>query len=113
MESGSMMTGAKRHRCAIQRNTSTQDEFGQDQESWATIATRWGQVKPMSSKELVASNQVQSNATHEVKLRYDSSLNLTAKDRILYDGRFLNIESIINVGERNKEYVLICKEETN
>lgn len=104
--------GNKRQRITIQRDTgTTQDDFGQLQESWSDVATRWASVKPLSSTETTQADQVQGLTKHEIRLRYDSTLNITLADRISYDSRILNISSVINEGERNVEYVLQVTEE--
>ncbi len=104
--------GKKRQKITIERPVTTQDEFGEEIEGTpTTVATRWAEVRPLNGRELVVAQQVNAQLSHEVKLRYDSALNLTSADRFIFDSRTLNIESVINVGERNKEFVVMCKEQ--
>ena len=106
-----MNIGNKRQRITIQRNSPTQDSFGQMQESWSDVSTRWASVKPLNSGESTQADQVQGLTKHEIRLRYDSTLAITPADRISYDSRILNISSVINEGERNVEYVIQATEE--
>lgn len=69
----------------------------------------WASVVPLSGKELERAREVIANATHEVRVRY--RVGITTQKRIFHDERILNIESVRNVDERNRELVLICVEQ--
>ncbi len=52
--------------------------------------------------------QVNSDLTHVLRLRHYAGL--TTSHRILLEGRALNILAVVNVGERNRELLVTCKE---
>ena len=105
-----MRAGLLRKRVTIQRATEgAADDYNQTVLSWSTLATRWAGIKPMSGQERLESAQVGADVTHEVRLRWLDGV--TPKDRISYDGRVFNIQSVINTAERGVEAVLLCKEE--
>jgi SPP1 family predicted phage head-tail adaptor len=100
--------GPLRHRVAIQARTVTQDGYGATVATWATAATVWASVEPLSGREAWQAQSVRPDVTHTVTIRaYDG---LTPKHRLLFDGRTLEIESVVNLEERNRYMVLQCKE---
>lgn len=65
-------------------------------------------VEPVGGGESVQSQQVTSTVSHSVTTRYFSALG---PEWILkYNGRTLQIVSMLNVDERNREWRLSCAE---
>lgn len=104
-----MRAGKLRNRIEIQEAIETTDEYGQVQQTWQTVATRWGSVEPLSGREAAYSKQVHQDATHKVTLRYYAGL--TGKHRLLHDGRILEIISVINMNELDHEHIILCEEQ--
>lgn len=104
-----MKAGRLRHRITLERETVTKNQFGEEVPEWAPYATRWAEVRPQGGKEFWAAQQVIDDLSHEVRLRYMPGIQ--AKDRLIYDGRVFDIVSPpVNVGERDRELVLMCRE---
>ena len=103
-----MDIGRMRHRVILQSKTSTQDETGAAIETWATERTVWGDISPLNSREYWSAQQVQSDVTHRVILRYYSGLRTDW--RIKYGTRIFDIRSVINVDERDEQHILLCRE---
>jgi SPP1 family predicted phage head-tail adaptor len=103
-----MKAGQLRHYITVQQVTETQDTFGQGIESWTTWKQVYAAVEPMVGREYFASAQTLSKVTHRIRIRHLSGL--TTKHRISWDGRIFDIESVINVMERERELVLMCVE---
>ena len=101
--------GKLRHRLAIQSHTEARDSFGGSTKTWATQKTVWGSVRPMSGKELVNAQQVDSRVTHRIVIRFYSGLDTTY--RFLFGTRVFNIVSVLNIQERNKLLVITAIEE--
>lgn len=105
-----MKAGTLRHRVEIQSADSTADELNQviiEEGDWTTVDFRWADIKPLRSREMDHLNSIYSDVSHRIRIRqYD----LTDEYRIKYGSRIFNIESVINVDERNKESELIVKE---
>jgi SPP1 family predicted phage head-tail adaptor len=92
----------------IEAPTSTPNELGEAVQTWASIATVWAGVRPLSSRELIAHAQVEHQVTHEVTLRYTPAL--TPACRFVHRGRVLQIVGIKNADERNVELrVTVCE----
>lgn len=106
-----MQAGKLRHVVAIQENQATQNEVGELEHNWVTIATGRASVEPISGREFFEAQQRQAEITHRVRMRYRTEPVPTM--RILYDSRVLMIESVIDVGERRRELHLMCREMPN
>jgi SPP1 family predicted phage head-tail adaptor len=104
-----MKSGRIRHRVTIQRFVQSEDDgIGGTVGNWKDIATIWAKVTPLSSKDVLISQQLKNNATHEVEIRYRIDIN--AKMRLLYRGRVLDNISIRDIDELRKEIRLLCRE---
>lgn len=93
-----MRAGLLRHRIEIQEQTQTPDAAGQPIRTWSTVFTRWGSIEPLRGQERVEAEQVKSKTTVKIQLRYCAVL--TTEYRLKHGGKFYNIDSIVNVGER-------------
>jgi SPP1 family predicted phage head-tail adaptor len=103
-----MRSGPLRHQIVIEEVTETRDSYGGVVETWSTFATVWASVGPIIGREYFASQQVQSEVTHKIRIRYLSGV--TTKMRVAFDSRVFNIESVLNVDERDTEMVLMVTE---
>ena len=101
--------GRMNHRVVLQSKTSTQDATGSAVETWKTKGTLWAEVVPLNSREYWAAQQVQSDVTHRVSIRYYDGLR--PDWRMKFGTRLFDIRSVINVDEGNEWHVLLCKEE--
>ena len=104
-----MRAGRLRHRVTIQRGTPGRDGFGTEVLAWSTVATVWAEVRSNSGHEQVQPNeQIFSNLTHQVTLRYRTGLS--AKMRLLWNSRFLEIQSVREPDNRLRMMQLDCME---
>jgi SPP1 family predicted phage head-tail adaptor len=66
----------------------------------------------MAGREAFTAQREQAEATHKINIRYDSALaSVTPKNRILFGSQIFDIESIVNIYERNKDLVFMCREQ--
>jgi len=105
-----MDAGRMRHRVSIQQVTETKDTYGATTRTWATIATVWAAIEPIAGREYFYAQQVQSNVSHRVTIRHRAGV--TPKMRIMHDSRTFEIESVRNLGERDRWLELMCSEVT-
>jgi len=106
-----MRSGRLRHRVTVQRNTPTRGDAGGRVDNWADLATVWASIWPLAGKEAVQGRAENAEVTHRVQLRWQSSLaDLSPRDRLIFAGRVLEIVGVVNVGERNRELELLCRE---
>ena len=107
-----MRAGKLGHRVELQASTPVQDGTGQPIDAWATVTggTVWASIEPISGREFIAAGSFQSEVSHIVTLRWDSTITLTSKFRIKFGSRYFSIVSVRNVEERNRMWELGCKE---
>lgn len=103
-----MQAGRLRHRITIQEPVVARNGFNEAITTWSNVATVWASVEPISGREFFAAEHVQSEITHRVRLRYRPGV--TSEMRVSFGGRYLQIESVIDVRERNAEMQLMCRE---
>ena len=106
-----MESGKLRNKISIQEATEVDGSMGSSQSlTWANVEdTWWANIRHLSSREMVNAQGVAADATHQITMRYYSSL--TPKHRILYGSRVFNISSINNINERNRTMVVIVSED--
>ena len=104
-----MQAGNLRHSVTLQRRSTTKGAMGGKKDSWSTLATVYAAIRPVSGREFDAAKMANSKRTHEVRIR--SYSGLTTSDRILFGSRVFNIESILNVDERDREMIIRCWED--
>lgn len=110
-----MAPGALRHRVTVQKNTPTKNAVGEEVPGWAAVpgvgssGEVAARVSPLRGRERWAAQQVAAEATHEAGLRYFPGLE--HEMRLLFRGRVLNIEAVMDVDERRRRILLLCTEE--
>ena len=104
-----MRAGQLRHRVTLEQRAN-QRTRGIVTETWGAEQVLWANVEPLTGRELERARTVVANATHKVTMRYRSSI--TARSRLVFDNRILNIEAVRNVDERNRELILTCVDQS-
>lgn len=101
--------GELRHRITIEHMTKVPDGHRGFTETWATFATVWARVQPVSSREYFFAQGENTEITHFVTIRYLAGIK--ADMRIRFGGSVLTIEGPpINVDARGAFMELMCKE---
>jgi len=103
-----MKAGDLRHRITIQENQPVKDAEGIVQDNWVDIATVWAAIKPLSGRELLAAQAVQSETTGTIEIRYRAGI--TPSQRAVFGSRIFEILAVLNIEERNRELRLLTKE---
>jgi SPP1 family predicted phage head-tail adaptor len=103
-----MRAGPLRCRVTIEEPAETQGADGAILTAWETFATTWASVEPLIGKEYFAQQREQATVSHKIRMRHIAGI--THKMRIAWGTRLFEIESVLNVGERNREIVLMCSE---
>lgn len=97
----SLAAGNLDRRVTLERYTAVLDDYGGEVRTWIALATVWARVEQRTGYERSASNQVQAGAVTLFTIRWQQALaDLNPKDRILYDGRYWDIESVAELGRR-------------
>jgi SPP1 family predicted phage head-tail adaptor len=105
-----MRIGQLRKSIILQAETSVSDGAGGYALGWTDVATVWGEIKPVTGREVYASQHQEGRVTHEISLRYRSDVMVTSNMRAVYGGRFFNIRAVMNQDERNRWTALLVEE---
>lgn len=89
-----MRLGPLRHRVTFESRKTGRDEYGQPVEGWDVVATLWASVEPISGRELLTAQQVQTAVTHRIRCRYRAGIQ--AAQRIVFGARNFDIQTVIN-----------------
>jgi SPP1 family predicted phage head-tail adaptor len=103
-----MRSGPLRHRITIEAPVETQGSDGSMTTTWETFLTAWASIEPLIGREYFAQQREQAAVSHKIRMRYRPGI--THKMRVAWGTRVFEIESVLNVGERNREIVLMCGE---
>lgn len=107
-----------RNRIELQAQALLTDEYGGQTVTWATEKTLWAVIEPRTGKEIFEHNQLQSNVSAYVTVRYQTTLANTlngAKYRLKFGDRLYNILAVMNLADdlkfEGKAYQkIICTE---
>lgn len=96
------------HRITIQRPIETKNQYKISQVDWEDYVSLFASVEPISGREYVLLQNTKSELTVRIKIYYYPGV--TSAMRVVYGSRVLNIESVINYKELNREMHLMCVE---
>lgn len=87
---------------------STDANTGEQLKTRVSKGFAWAAVRAINTKERMQSGRAELAANaYEVEIRFN---NLSVTDELLYDGYYLNIQSMSPRGRRNRETVnLMCE----
>lgn len=107
-----MNPGRLKHNIKIQNPELAPDAISGNDVIWRDFLPEVrAAIMPYRGREYFQSQQVQSEATTRILIRYVSGINTTM--RIVYGERVFNIVSVIDPEEAHRELQLMCKEGVN
>lgn len=106
-----MNIGKLRHRITLLKQVNEVNDYGASVQTWRTVATVWAEVRPLSGREYFSAQQVQSEVTTQIWLRYIDGIKPTMK--VKFGKREFEIISVLNTKERDVSLQLMCKETGN
>lgn len=102
-----------KHRVTLQAPTGTRDGYGERVTTWTDIATVWAAVEPLSVRDTLAAQQINSEITHRVTIRYSAATfaALGPECRVKLGSRYLPLVGPPrNLEEANVVIELLCSE---
>ena len=103
-----MKAGDLDQRIRVERLQGGFDELGQPlPDTWAHLFDCWAAVEPLTGREYIAAQALQSEVTTRIRMRFRPWM--TAQDRVIHGGKTYNIVSVIDVRSQGRELVLMCK----
>lgn len=103
--------GLMRHKLELQELQSVTQDDGGVVSGWVTVAQPYAQIMPLSGRELLQAQAVDSRVSHRITMRYRDGV--TPKHRILARGRTFNIVAVATAGERDRELWIQAEERTS
>ena len=100
--------GLMRHRVMVQSAVRLPGGAGRMAPTWSDVATYWAHVEPVSGRQAFQAMQVKPTTWLKVRMRTNQPL--TVANRLVFQGRNLNIESVFRVDERPGYYEMLCTE---
>lgn len=110
-----MRAGPNRQRITLMRTnpTKTYDALNQDRSTPIAVGTFWAKVGGLNGKEVVAAAQLQGQVEGAITMRViPAIMPVTPADWFVFNGRKLNIVSVVNTDERNRELRILYNEQT-
>lgn len=103
----SIAAGRLKHRVLIQnwKITGQDPVTGEETGEWETFDTVWAAVEPLSARELIAAQAVQSKVTGRIVIRHRDGLS--ADMRIVHRGRIYNTAGFLPDKDSGLEYITI------
>lgn len=101
-----MRVGDFNRQVKIQARATTQDAAGQQSMTWTDVVTVNAKVQALSGRELELAKAFSSEVDYQIDVRYRT--NLTAANRLVYQGKFFNIHAVIDVDTRHEVLQLMC-----
>lgn len=102
----SLAAGRLRHWVTVQSPFYIQDPVTGDQvPAWIDFLTVWAAIEPLSAREFIASQAVQSKVTARITMRKRDDINATC--RIVHNGKFYNIEGVLADPDSGLEYMTL------
>jgi SPP1 family predicted phage head-tail adaptor len=100
--------GELNKRGILQDPNWSKDTDGGKVANWTDVATVWFGVSPRPGRSFYAAQQLNSEITHEIKMRYRAGVR--PDFRLAYNGRYFYFDSVVNVGEANRELLINARE---
>lgn len=104
-----MASGAYNVALTYELPAVTRNDSYEAVESFSAIATVWADIDPVSGREYFAGAAVQNDATFKIKIRHRR--DITTRGRFRNGNRIYEITAVINVKERNRELICLCREQ--
>jgi len=105
--------GRLRHKVTLQERVdlvdsngdAIQDQNGQQEYIWQTVAEIWAAVEALSAREFIAAQTTESKVVARITIRYRQDLNYSM--RILFRGKVYNIEGVLPDKYSGLEYITL------
>ena len=103
-----MHAGKRKCKLVIQSVDTTPTETGGTADTTSTVVTLFAAIEPLNATELYRAKMQQATTTHKITIPYVAGI--TPNMRGIYDSRTFNFETVVNVGELNRELEIMATE---
>jgi len=103
--------GKLRHKVIIKSVNGTDDGQGGETEGTpTTVATIWGNVKPMQGKRALEYGQIIGHKPYTITMNYRNDITIDNTSLFVYASRTFETHSVITIEEDFKQLEIICYE---
>lgn len=103
--------GALDRRITLQQRSSSKDSSGQQSQTWSDAFTCWAAIDPLSGRELQAAQAIVAETTHEVLIRYRSTVRPDM--RVVYQTKVFDVLNVLDEGMQHRMLRMLCSEGLN
>ena len=100
-----LRAGILKHKVTIQRVTATLDSANSIENTWSSLRVTRASINPIKGTESFINQNMINQVTHYIKMR---KTDITPEDRIIFEGKIFDIESVLNVNERGTELMILA-----
>lgn len=104
----SVNPGTLRHRVQLQQKSASQDAAGQPLTTWTTVLTTWARIEAITLREMFQANQLVSQISHTITMRYQSTVPVAPGMQILFGTHTYTVQAVNNIEERGVLLRLLC-----
>ena len=98
-----------RHRITFLAPTNmNRNSMNENVPNYTDVRTVWAFVTPKTGREYDEAQKLRAETTYNVHARYFA--DITAQMHIRFNDRILQIESVLNINERNEELLIVASE---
>jgi SPP1 family predicted phage head-tail adaptor len=111
-----MQAGKLNRRIDIQSQTTSQDSFGQESQTWASVYKCWASIEVQNSQLLYSTAEFVAKTTIRITFRWTSSVVIKPNMQILYTEpttgvlHTYEIETLVNDKQGNRQLMALCYE---
>lgn len=107
-----MRAGLLDRRITVQRPVETRSGSGEVTVAWEDWRTVWADVKPLAGRKLFAADQIGSNLTHEIRVRYQHGFR--TNQRVKFEAepgeyQYMAIEAVLPIETDRDRLSLMCE----
>jgi SPP1 family predicted phage head-tail adaptor len=102
--------GDLKRRIYLQQPSLAKNVYGEEAITWVTYATVWAQIEPLSGRELLLAQQVNSEISARITIRYNN--HIATSHRISYGTATYAVNTIIDKDLNHNYLELLCTQAT-
>jgi SPP1 family predicted phage head-tail adaptor len=110
-----MDIGDMQHLMVLQKQVVTKTNTGHKQVDYQDVEELWASIEPTQGEEIIEGDKLTSFIPHEIKTRYNRSINSTCRFRFDDEDvtRYFNVLSTYSPKEERVFSISKCREDTS
>ena len=105
-----LRAGILRHKIIIERENITKDSLGDNISTWSKLHEVRASLQPITGSERFINHEQLNDEDTIIRIRY---LDITPKDRIIFNGFIYDVSKVLNLMERNRVLTLLATKTFN